>query len=342
MFLHKGIKRIKIMKKNIINKGFSLIEILLVLSIIFIAAVVSFVVYQKTSEEMKINNTISQIASINSVIDYLPPNLENVDLNRSIQNSGIFDEMTTNENKMINEWGGNIHVSSRSVKNNHFYDILYYSLPTDACIKLTQKLGGMYTKVEDLNGSSVSLNSIPNVIEFCENNNSKENALVLSSFYTEGNSLSKEKTKEELAQEEKEKLEAEKKEKEEKAKQEAEKKANEKIIKKFANDIVFQWDFDLAEQNNYQSNSFSFMVDGRPYFVQGPRDVIKEFYTSIVNAKNQEELKNLTKMEQLPTNLYSIKVGDSSITATYITDSSREYYQKWFKQASYDKYKQKD
>lgn len=329
--------------KKINKKGVTLIELLISLSIIFIISIIVFFVHQNVTENMKVNSTVNQINTIHSTIDMSSAIASEDEVFNSISNGSAFSPKSTMpEKKMfINDWGGDIAIHKVESSSESYYDIMYYNLPQSSCIKIVSRINGVYHKVENSNGEQADPKIMSEVAELCKGAEN-DGALVLSSLYTlEQNGSSNENTSTpKPAEKTQEEIDAENKIKEEiKKEEERKKKEDLRAINNSTNSFVFQWGFDMAEKNGYQSNSFSFMHNNKPYFVQGPRDAVKEFYVSIVNAKTKEDLDSIVNMTQLPNKLYSIDVGGTQITATYITDSSRDYYAKNFKKESPNNYK---
>jgi len=132
--------------RNKRNKGFSLLEILLVLAIAASVVAAAFVVYPKAQTALTINKEAKNIAMAqagirsmySSVADYSGLTTE------LIASADIFPEDMIREDsygmrKIVNYFGGDVIItptSGISGKANSAYNIKYFGLQTEECIKL--------------------------------------------------------------------------------------------------------------------------------------------------------------------------------------------------------------
>lgn len=311
-------------------KGFTLIEILLFLSIILVISILSFLLYKKSSEDYKINVSSKQLISIKNEIDNAPPNLDYVEAFSYILIKDKFsNDKFIKDNVLRNIWNGDINVENRGERA---YSLIYSNVPKDSCIKFIAVSKKIYKSVKVESSDYIDSFSISDVSNYCSQQSTNNLNISFSTLSNVENNDITAKAEEEA----KKKAEDEAKQKAEQEKNDA---ANLKKVKQFADNIIFQTPFDVVEKNNYTNNSFHFVVSGKPFFVQGTASVVKEFYISIVNAKDLNEINDLIEMTQNKNNLYNINVGDGHITATYITDSAASYYKKWYKKENFENYR---
>lgn len=139
---------------NMKKKGFSLIEILLVLSVIFVMMVSIFYLYPKIKTKNNANNEISNIKVIKSSIKSLYSSRSSYEgLGNDIAiKSKIFPENMVKDGKVINSFKGSVEVEpatsddmyvgspsdygTDSLTKNGYFTINYYGVPHDECVAI--------------------------------------------------------------------------------------------------------------------------------------------------------------------------------------------------------------
>lgn len=135
----------QLVKKNI-NKGFSLLEILLVLAIAAGIVSAAFIIYPKVQTSFKINREATNIATIQAGIKSIYGSVSNFSgLNTDFAiNANIVPEDMIQENAgvktIVNSFKGSVTISSSNYGPNSTvdasYNITYTGLQTEECIKL--------------------------------------------------------------------------------------------------------------------------------------------------------------------------------------------------------------
>lgn len=146
------------MKRN--KKGFSLLELLLVLGIIAALIISAFIVYPKVQAAQRSESTLKNIATIQSGVRSLYSGTANYEgINNSVLiNANVFPENLLKDGgsgvEVVNEFGGNIEIKSTFASGiaNAAFSIKYYNVPSDECIRISTALSN--------NVSSIRVNNI--------------------------------------------------------------------------------------------------------------------------------------------------------------------------------------
>lgn len=168
-------------KKN--NKGFTLIEALLTIGLAIIIMAFVFIIYNKISSNVKINNEINNIIKIKGMIDSAyagSPNYEGISYSMFDFPENMYDKnsfTTINGKKIydvVNAWAGRVYI--KQYNNNAYYSIIYYQVPVEACYKMVTYFTntkvfstiGVYSD----NGYTLTYNK-ENIDTLCTENNFK-------------------------------------------------------------------------------------------------------------------------------------------------------------------------
>ncbi len=120
------------------KKGFTLVEILLVVGFIALASIGIYAIYEKIYISHKAERTFQQVNLIYRGISQLYGNsISYSSLNTSVLISGQIattDMINTETNSIVNPFGGLITISDLGAGEN--YQIVFQGIPTDACVKI--------------------------------------------------------------------------------------------------------------------------------------------------------------------------------------------------------------
>lgn len=164
-------------KKLYILRGFTLIEILLVLSVIAALSAAFFFLYLNVNESYKINKESNNIMSIKGALDKLGFQSNNLnDDTISLLNISA-NSKTNKNNKILDAWGNPISISS--YKTN-YYTISYQNMNPESCSRLLKKMGGIFNTVS-VNNSDYEKSS--DISSNCSSeNNLSTNTLSFSNY----------------------------------------------------------------------------------------------------------------------------------------------------------------
>lgn len=194
------------------KKGFSLLELLLVMGIIAALIIAAFIVYPKVQSYRNVKIESNNIGALkaevttlyNSVAASIP---EDANLNDVLIKSKVVPEnMIDGSNNLKNVWGGDVYVGTYNIARAVSFTIQYNHVPRDECAKLVMQASTGFEQVvvgPELTGdtggiikdgtgrdvvfglgrgksdSEVPLD-VPTVVEAC---NRGENAFVLFKFF---------------------------------------------------------------------------------------------------------------------------------------------------------------
>lgn len=142
--------------KNLVNKnqkGFTLIEILLVIGFIAGAMIIAFITYPKVQAQNRANLENQHIQAMAGGIKNLystAPNFDGLSV-KTIVDARIAPEdmqIDKTNGKITNQWGGDITIDKTSFNgNNKFFFIQYEKVPTNECSKIASGAGASFVKV---------------------------------------------------------------------------------------------------------------------------------------------------------------------------------------------------
>lgn len=131
--------------KLVKSKGFTLVEILLVVGFIALASIGIYAVYNKVSTTGKANETVRQISTLKSEIDLLfASSLSYAGLNTQVLINGkIASPDMIDGSNLSNKFGGPIRITVYGAGNG--YILKYLNIPADACSKIGSALSSRFS-----------------------------------------------------------------------------------------------------------------------------------------------------------------------------------------------------
>lgn len=169
---------------NLINKkyGFSLIEIILSLSVILSIIVAIGYTYKIVEEKQKVRNTIDSILNVKKDMFILSAiNSEMNDSIATLKDGNTFPENMKKNGKILNSWKGNFNIDKRN-NSNEYYNIILYNIPKNSCINLISQSKKIYTRVENTSGKIAETKNIGSITDFCISNVDND-GIIFSNFY---------------------------------------------------------------------------------------------------------------------------------------------------------------
>lgn len=169
--------------RKIEKKGFSLMEMMLVLGAFAAIVAVGFWIYSIASERERVSTAQKQLASIQKGINDMSGIYSNIDEARTmLLESKTLPSNMVNGNALVNPWKGKITITPHNGSDT-FYDVSYYNVPSSSCIDLVNKSRVFYRTVTSTNSSLTDTSNVNNVVDFCSKI-AKNDAIVFSNFYT--------------------------------------------------------------------------------------------------------------------------------------------------------------
>lgn len=129
-------------------KGFSLIELLLVIGFIAGALVLAFITYPKVQATSRANTTSQQLTLISAGIKNLYATARNYSsLTVTVLNDAklLPEDMAINGDELSNVWGGTLLIAP--VNNNRHYTLTLSSVPPAECVKIATGVGINFLKL---------------------------------------------------------------------------------------------------------------------------------------------------------------------------------------------------
>lgn len=139
------------MKKTLMRaRGFTLIEILLVIGFISGAMVLAFVTYPKVQATNRANVEAQHIITISGGIKNLYSTARNFSSlnNMTLIKAGVIpDDMQVTGSTVSNVWSGTVSVQGDSSASNLRYKIVYTDVPSSECNKLATGVSTNFLQV---------------------------------------------------------------------------------------------------------------------------------------------------------------------------------------------------
>lgn len=142
------------------KKGFSLLELLLVLGIIAALIIAAFIVYPKVQAYRNVKIESNNISALKAEISSLYSSTSGSIPNSYSLNSVLIDAkaapiaMISGTNKLRNVWGGDVYVGTYDIANASAFVIQYNHVPRDECAKLVMETAPGFEQV--VVGSEIS------------------------------------------------------------------------------------------------------------------------------------------------------------------------------------------
>ena len=166
------------------NKGFCLVELLIVLAIILIISVAAFFIYKNVSQKSDLNKEVEHLSLIKSSLDSiqrLDKTTLDADFFKSIEIS------SDNKGDIYDTWKSPIAIS-KSANSSLFYDISYSNMNKYNCINLSNEFKNIFQKIT-INSNDMSKFTVSDLTNACSSEES--NTIVFSNFKkVEGDSAS--------------------------------------------------------------------------------------------------------------------------------------------------------
>lgn len=127
------------------KKGFSLLELLLVLAIIAALIVSAFIIFPKIKISQEVSSESKNISALRSGLASLYQSTQipnNIEMNQIAINADVvpYNMLDGTTNKIRNVWGGDVYVGSYyMVQGSPILVIQYNHVPADACAKLVMR-----------------------------------------------------------------------------------------------------------------------------------------------------------------------------------------------------------
>lgn len=157
------------------NKGFSLVEMLIVLAIILIISVAAFFIYKNVSQKSALNKEVEHLSLIKSSLDSiqrLDKTTLDADFFKSIEIS------SDNKGNIYDTWKSPIAIS-KSANSSLFYDISYSNMNKYNCINLSNEFKNIFQKIT-INSNDMSKFTVSDLTNACSSEES--NTIVFSNF----------------------------------------------------------------------------------------------------------------------------------------------------------------
>ena len=157
------------------RKGFSLIEMLLVLVVATGIAGATFYGYSKLQEGFRTSNAIRDLASISKAMSAITASKPTVAEANSmlISSKSLPSTMVdTRTNTLVNAYGGKLTITAHNVLNDS-YDVSYYNVPPSTCSTLVSSGRVVYRNVSNTTSGSkiAATSSMADIIAFCSSFN---------------------------------------------------------------------------------------------------------------------------------------------------------------------------
>lgn len=138
--------------KNKKRKGFSLLEILLVLGIVAALIVTAFIVYKKVERSKRINNAINEILILkNATISAYASQGSYLGLSQNVIMNDIPNNMISSDKNIVNIFGQTVGISgswmtAAGTGNSGFY--IRYTMDPDSCFQVVKNLTSSFNYIQ--------------------------------------------------------------------------------------------------------------------------------------------------------------------------------------------------
>ncbi|WP_413499873.1 type 4 pilus major pilin [Buttiauxella gaviniae] len=135
------------------NKGFSLLEMILVLAVGASLVIAAFMLYPKIQASQRIDKETKNISTIQASIKSLyagKSRMSGLSSDVLIASNSAPDNMIQS-GKLVSEWKGSVNVEYSG--NHGKYNIIYDNVPADACSRLITAVAGSFVSITIYNAS---------------------------------------------------------------------------------------------------------------------------------------------------------------------------------------------
>jgi prepilin-type N-terminal cleavage/methylation domain-containing protein len=160
--------------RKIKNKGFTLVEMLIVLAIILALSVAAFFIYKNVSQKSQLNKEVEHLSLIKSSLDSIS------NFGKTTLDTELFKSIEITDNSkgdILDTWKSPI-IISKSENSSLFYDIKYSNLNKYNCINLANDFKTVFGKLS-VNDTIISNISVSALTDDC---NSESNTLTFSNY----------------------------------------------------------------------------------------------------------------------------------------------------------------
>ena len=131
------------------RRGFSLLELLLVLGVIAALIVSAFIIFPKVKASANARTEVSNLNAINSGIRALyNGQTDYTGLNNSVAiQANIIPDNMIKDGDIVTSFGGRVLIKSLTVSDGAIYYIRYDDVPPDVCINMLTGLKGGFDQI---------------------------------------------------------------------------------------------------------------------------------------------------------------------------------------------------
>lgn len=175
-----------LMKKIKLKKGFSLLELLLVMGIIAALIIAAFIIFPKIQSSQRVNAEIGNISAIDSGIKSLySTTVDYSGINTTtLLKAKVFPDNMILNGLVYNSFKGRVNIEPSSYSDGE-YQLTYYGVPDMECSKITSAVFNKFRQVQ-VNSKVIKTKyqnitvDIASITEMCNSNNN--NRLIFNSF----------------------------------------------------------------------------------------------------------------------------------------------------------------
>ncbi|EKZ3172925.1 prepilin-type N-terminal cleavage/methylation domain-containing protein [Enterobacter asburiae] len=165
------------------KKGFSLIELLLVLAVATGVVAATFYVYGKVQAHNRVNRATHDLASISKAMNAILTTRPTIaEANTMLTSSKTLpSSMLDKTGSFVNAYGGKLTITAHSGSND-FYDVSYYNVPPDACIELVSASRAIYRTITNTSYSPkiTAASGVNDIASFCSGFTSTSSVMVFT------------------------------------------------------------------------------------------------------------------------------------------------------------------
>ncbi len=147
------------------KKGFSLLEILLVLGIVSGAIILALIVYPKITAANNVKTEVANAGLIKSGVQSLYASSSNPPVNTNmnsllIKANLIPDNMVQGTDKIQNVWSGDVYIGTTTINGKTAFAIQYNHVPAAECVKMVSSASTGFDQIVVNAGTSGDAGSV--------------------------------------------------------------------------------------------------------------------------------------------------------------------------------------